>query len=68
MVKKKRKDDLMRVVTESLTPVPSGLDTRGLDLDALLALAHEKGYSIDELVRRSTVGRQTLGGVVGNVP
>ncbi len=58
----------MGVNTEKLTPAPPDLDTSGMDLDALLALAHEKGYSMDELVRCSTVGRKPLGGVVGDAP
>ncbi len=65
-VANRKKDQL--VTTEISTPAPPDLDTRGMDLDALLALAHEKGYSMDELVRRSKVGRQPLGLVIGDAP
>ena len=40
----------------STTPIPADLDTKGMDLDALLELAHERGYSMDELAERSGHG------------
>ena len=53
---------------ERFAPVPTDLDTDGLNLDALLEIASEKGYSMDELVAHSGIRRKPLGGVVGDVP
>ena len=53
----------------STTPIPADLDTNGMNLDDLLKLAYEEGYSMDELAKRSGlgVGRQLPCDVEGHL-